>query len=91
MNKEEADKINFEFKPDDWKFERQSGFPGWKHIHTDEWIHDEHYKKYKNLVEEFQDFKKLCSFFQYDLDPEFAQQTFKEFKMEGFLISKEDE
>lgn len=91
MKQADAEKIDFNFQPDEWKFERQSGFPGWRHVDTDEWIHDENYKERKNLIEEFQDFKKVCLFFQYNLDPEFAEQTFKEFKMDGFLISKQDE
>lgn len=83
--------IDWNYKEEDWVFERSSGYAGSKNIFTHEWINsDELYQK-KLILQEYQQFKKLCNFFgQENHIEEYYMNLFESFKRNGFQIFKSD-
>jgi len=83
--------IDWNYKEEDWVFERSSGYSGERNIFTHEWLSsDELYQK-KLILQEYQRFKKLCNFFgQENHIEEYYMNLFESFKRNGFQIFKSD-
>jgi hypothetical protein len=85
--------IDWNYKEEDWVFERSSGYAGSRNIITQEWLSsDELYQK-ELILKEFETFKKLCKFFKYlyDVDKYSSDLValklkFTEFKKQEFQI-----
>jgi hypothetical protein len=86
----EAVIIDWDFKPEDWNFERSSGYPGYRNIHTGEWLFSDEHNRRRLLLEEFEKFKSLSQFFEFDLEEEYARTLFEDFKNQGFSVYKKE-
>ncbi len=80
--------IDFNFKEEDWVFERSSGYAGYRNSINADWIFETNYNEKVNLLKEFEAFKKLLIHLQINLDIELLQTEFEAFKQEKFLIFK---
>jgi hypothetical protein len=81
-------KIDFNFKKEDWVFERSSGYAGYRNSINYDWIYETDYNEKVNLLKEFEAFKKLLIHLEINPDVEYLEELFESFKEENFLIFK---
>lgn len=83
--------IDWNYKEEDWVFERSSGYSGERNIFTHEWLSsDEIYQK-KLILQEYQIFLELNNFFARPKScDEYNKLVFESFKRNGFSIFKLD-
>ena len=83
--------IDWNYKEEDWIFERSSGYAGSRNIITGEWLDSDTLWRKKLVLEEYQRFKQLCKFFgQENHIEEYYMNLFESFKRNGFQIFKSE-